>query len=291
MTKFTGVFPALVTPFSPDGTVNKDALKRLINKNIAEGVAGFYVSGSTGEAYLLTHEERKKLAETVMAAVAGRLPVIVNIGSISQEQSLDMALHAKSLGVAAISAVAPFYFPFSMREIKDYFLRLQARAGMPLVIYNIPGMSGVTFATADLVELLSHDGIVGIKQTTPDLFQTETLVRKCPEKSVFNGYDETFLAALSLGVEAMIGSTAGIMAEKFNQIQAAYRAGNNEEALRVQRVVNSVMEKLVSVGIFKGVKAVLRLQGIDCGDCRQPFQPLDAQALGVVAAAFEEMNR
>lgn len=291
MKKFTGVFPALVTPYSPDGTINKAVLARLIEKNIAEGVAGFYVSGSTGEAYLLTNEERKELTETVMAAVAGRLPVIVNVGALSQEQSLDMALHAKSLGVAAISAVAPFYFPFGMPEIKDYFLRLQADANMPLVIYNIPRMSGVTFATADLVDLLSHNGVVGVKQTTSDLFQTETLVRKCPGKSVFNGYDETFLAALALGVEAMIGSTAGIMAEKFNQIQGAYLAGNNAEALRIQRVVNSVMEKLVSVGIFKGVKAVLRLQGIDCGDCRRPFQPLDAQALGVVQAAFEEMNR
>ncbi len=190
----------------------------------------------------------------------------------------------------AISSASPFYFPFSKEEIKDYYLELQHGAGLPMIVYNIPKMSGVWFSTVELLEILSHDGIVGIKQTTLDLFQTETIVHKMPEIAVFNGLDETFLPAVSIGVRAMIGSTACIMPKLFKRIMTAYDSGDNAEALRVQRVVNSIVEKLVSVGMFKGVKAVLYLQGIDCGVCKKPFKPLDDNAMSIVKAAYAEIN-
>lgn len=290
MAMFRGVFPALVTPFKADNSLDKDALMRLIDRNMEEGVDGFYISGSTGESFMMTNDQRKELTSHIVRAVGGRVKVIVNIGSFSLDQALDMALHAKDAGVDAISSVAPFYFPFNKEEIRDYYLELQQDAGLPMILYNIPHMSGVSFSTADLLEMLSHEGIVGIKQTTLDLFQTETIVRKLPEKSVFNGLDETFLPALSVGVRAMIGSTASIMPKMFKRIMAAHEKGDNAEALRLQGVVNSIVEKLVSVGIFKGVKAVLKLQGIDCGVCKKPFKPLDDKAMSIVKAAHDEIN-
>lgn len=290
MTMFTGIFPALITPFRDDGALDVDALRRVIDRNINDGVDGFYVSGSTGESFMMTNGQRKELTTEAVRAVSGRVKVIVNVGSFSLDQALDMALHAKGAGVDAISSVPPFYFPFSREEIREYYLMLQKGAELPLVIYNIPKMSGVSFSTADLLELLSHDGIAGIKQTTLDLFQTETIARSMPDKAVFNGLDETFLPALSVGVRAMIGSTACIMPKKFRQIIDAYEKGDNAEARRLQGIVNSIVAKLVSVGIFKAIKAVLRLQGIDCGVCKRPFQPLDENAMSVVKAAYGEIN-
>ncbi|MCC8180364.1 MAG: N-acetylneuraminate lyase [Planctomycetes bacterium] len=289
MAAFTGIFPALVTPFASDGTLDTKALARLIERNIEQGVDGFYISGSTGESFMMTNEQRKVLASEVMRIVSGRVEVIANVGSFSLDQALDMAVHAKKAGLAAISSVPPFYFPFSKAEIRDYYLALQKLSAMPLIIYNIPKMSGVSFSTDDLLELLSHDGVIGIKQTTLDLFQTETIIRKMPDKSVFNGHDEIFLPALSIGARAMIGSTASIMPEKFRQIIDAFQRGDIAEAQRIQGVVNSVVEKLLRVGIFKGVKAVLQLQGLDCGVCKRPFMPLDDAAMSIVKAAYTEI--
>jgi Dihydrodipicolinate synthase/N-acetylneuraminate lyase len=290
MAMFRGIFPALITPFKTNGALDTDALQRVIERNVGEGVDGFYISGSTGESFMMTNEQRRELTSEVVRIVAGRVKVIVNIGSFSLDQALDMALHAKDVGVDAISSVPPFYFPFNKDEIRDYYLDLQKGAGLPMIVYNIPKMSGVSFSTADLLDMLAREGIVGIKQTTLDLFQTETIVRKMPDMSVFNGLDETFLPALSVGVRAMIGSTASIMPRMFKRIMAAHEKGDNAEALRLQGVVNGIVEKLVSVGIFKGVKTVLQLQGIDCGVCKKPFKPLDDKAMSIVKAAYDEIN-
>lgn len=290
MTMFTGIFPALITPFKDDGGLDKDALRRVVEKLLGDGVDGFYVSGSTGESFMMTNAQRNELISEIARAVGGRAKVIVNVGSFSLDQASGMAMHARDAGVDAISSVPPFYFSFTMDEIRDYFLMLQEKAGLPFVIYNIPKMCGVSFSTTDLLDLLSHEGIVGIKQTTLDLFQTEAVVRKLPGKSVFSGLDELFLSSLAVGVQAMIGSTACIMPRKFREIRDAFEKGDHAGALRGQRVVNSVMEKLVRVGIFKGIKAVLRLQGIDCGVCKRPFRPLDDNAMAIVGAAYNEIN-
>lgn len=290
MALFTGIYPALITPFKDGGILDKETLRLVIERLMEDGVDGFYISGSTGESFMMTNEQRKELTAEVVRAVSGRSKVIVNTGSFSLDQALDMSLHARDVGVDAISSVAPFYFSFSTEEIKDYFVQLQEQVKLPLVIYNIPKMSGVSFSTPDLLELLSHEGVVGVKQTTLDLIQTEAIVRKLPDKSVFSGLDEIFLPALSIGVRAMIGSSACIMPKKFQEIRAAFESGNNAEALRVQTVVNSIMEKLMTVGIFKGIKAILQLQGIDCGECKSPFRPLDDKAMAIVRAAFAEIN-
>ena len=130
-----------------------------------------------------------------------------------------MANAAAECGAAAISAVPPFYFSYSKREIVQYYFDIAEASGMPVILYNIPKMSGVSFGTEELVELLAHDGIVGVKQTTMDLMQTEALVRTCRDKAVFNGHDEILLPALSVGVRASIGSTFSIMADVFVQLK------------------------------------------------------------------------
>ena len=122
---------------------------------------------------------------------------------------------------------------------------------MPVILYNIPKMSGVSFGTEELVELLAHDGIVGVKQTTMDLMQTEALVRTCRDKAVFNGHDEILLPALSVGVRASIGSTFSIMADVFVQLKKAFDAGDMERARYLQGKGNGMIRTLLEIGIFR----------------------------------------
>ncbi len=294
MKKFEGVFPAIITPLKEDESLNLTALEKLIEKTLAQGVSGFYVGGSTGESFLLPDGQRTELIRAVCDIVRGRAGVIANIGTFSTSASIRMAEQAADAGVSAISAVPPFYFPYNKTEIKEYYYDIQRASGLPMIVYNVPKLSGVSFGTGELEELLGHEGIAGIKQTTYDLYQTETLVRSFPGKSVFCGHDEIFLPALSVGVNAAIGSTFSIMADKFIEIRRQYQSGRLERARALQGSVNQMIDVLLEVGIFKAIKGVLKLQGIDCGDCKRPFKELteaDYKKLEQAMKILEEGNR
>ena len=279
MKKFTGIFPALITPFDEKGRINPEMIEKLVESCLAKGVSGFYVGGSTGESYMLTMAERKYNLEQVMKAVDGRADVIANIGLFATEQGIELARHAENLGVAAISSVPPFYFSFNMDEYVSYYNDLADSVDVPVVIYNIPAMSGISFKTDDIERFFANDKIIGMKHTSYDLFQLERVLKKYPEKSIFCGHDELFLSACAIGVEAGIGSTYNFMAEKFVAIQKLVAENKWNQARAIQDEANAVIEALCKVGVFKGVKAALKMQGLDCGVCRKPFQELSAEQL------------
>lgn len=291
MEKYTGIFPALITPFKSDGNINEKALEKIIERNIRQGVSGFYASGSTGESFLMSKDQRMHLFKSVVKIVNGRCPIIANIGMFSTTASIELAEYAAKLGINAISAVPPFYYPYNKKEIKYYYSEIQNAVGLPMIIYNVPALSGVSFATSDLVELLNTDQIAGIKQTTYDLYQTEELVLKFPGKSVFIGHDEIFLPSLSIGVRAIIGSTLSIMADKYMEIWNSFHKGDMENASYIQGKVNSMITTLLEVGIFKGIKAILEMQGIECGVCMRPFQPLNTEELSKLDRAYQELKK
>ena len=277
MKKFQGIYPALVTPFYENGTVNMGALEQLIERNLEKGVSGFYVGGSTGESYLLSKEERKAVLEQVVKITAGRGDIIANIGVFATEHGIELAKHAESLGVSAISSVPPFYFPFNMDEYVQYYNDLAESVSVPVIIYNIPAMSGITFRTEDLARFFANEKIIGMKHTSYDLFQMQRILKEYPHKNVFCGHDELFLSAAAVGAEAGIGSTFNFMAEKFVKILQFVRENRWKEAQSVQDEANAVVEALVKIGVFKGVKAALKLQGINCGVCRRPFASLTGE--------------
>lgn len=279
MKKFEGLYTALVTPFDQDGKINADAIQKLVDKNLKQGVNGFYVSGSTGESYLLSMEERKYLLETVSEAVDKKADIIVNIGMFATEHSIELAQHAEKKQVSAISSVPPFYFPFNMKEYISYYKDLADAISLPVIVYNIPAMSSISFSLDDIEKLFEHEGIAGIKHTSYDLFQLQQMVQHYPEKSIFIGHDEIYLSALAAGVKAGIGSTYNIMANKFVKIKQCFENKQMEEALKIQNEVNEIVQVLCKVGVFKGVKAILKMQGIDCGVCRKPFLPLNTEEL------------
>lgn len=289
MKQFKGLFPAIVTPFYADGNCNYTMLEKLIEKNIAQGVSGFYVSGTTGESFLLSDEERSELIRETCSIVDGRCDVIANIGTFSTGRSIKMAKEAVRAGASAISAVPPFYFPYTKEEIRNYYLDIASEAETGIIIYNIPKMNGVNFATDDLIGLLNHENVVGIKQTTYDLYQTERLVGCCGDKTVFNGHDEILLPSLSVGVRAAIGSTFGIIPDVYMKLMQYFQDGCFDKAMELQKKANDLMDTLLKIGIFKAIKGILKLQGIDCGDCRKPFGAITREEYDVLDKALEKL--
>lgn len=282
---FHGVFPALLTPFDASGAVNYDALRRLVRFNLEKGVSGFYVCGSTSEAFLLTHEERKKVLETVCAEAAGKAAVIAHVGCIGQDLALDLARHAKETGADAISSVPPFYYGFSFEEIKRYYFALAEV--MPVFIYNFSA-AGVKLTTQQFMEFLSDPRFLGVKHTSSDFFMLERLKSFRSDAVIFNGYDEMFLSGLAAGADGGIGSTYNFMAEKYIAIEKAFRAGDLAAAQAEQKRANAVISVLLQGGIMAGCKALCRHLGIDLGECRKPFSPLTPEQEKALIAAYEE---
>lgn len=288
MKKFKGIYPALITPFDKNGRINPEMIQEVVESCLKKGAAGFYVGGSTGESYLLSKEERKDMIEEVVKAVHGRGQVIANIGMFATEHGVELAKHAESLGVDAISSVPPFYFQFSMDEYVQYYNDLADSVNVPVIIYNIPAMSGISFKNSDIESFFANERIIGMKHTSYDLFQLERVRKEFPEKSIFCGHDELFLSASAVGAEAGIGSTFNFMTEKFVAIQKLIAENRWSDAAVIQSEANAVIEVLCEIGVFKGVKAALKLQGLDCGDCRKPFQSLKPEQIVELEKVLEK---
>ncbi|MBQ7901466.1 MAG: N-acetylneuraminate lyase, partial [Clostridia bacterium] len=272
------IYTALLTPFDSNGNFNKKALEKLIEFNLEKGVSGFYVTGSTGEAFLLSESERTEVMEAVADIAGGSgASLIAHVGSISTKYSCSLALHAQKLGYDAVSAVPPFYFNFSGAEIKKYYADIAHSVDIPMIIYNIPAFSGVTMTITDIDQMLTDDKIAGVKNTSSDYFVMEKIKAHNPHKMLFNGYDETFLAGLAMGADGAIGSTYNFMADKFVNIMKLFEQNKIQEAQQIQHTANRIIEALVSVGVMQGEKAILSSLGIAMGNCRPPFGELTEQ--------------
>lgn len=274
MKEFKGIFTALLTPFGADGKINEEVLARHIENNIKMGVTGFYVNGSTAEVFLLSEEERKYLYKLVKDIVGDRCTLIAHIGCVGTLQTIEYGKLAEELGYDAISSVAPFYYNFSLDEIKQHYFATVDNVNLPMFVYNFPKFSGVSFSTETFGEFLRDDRFLGIKHTSNDFFALEQLKSAYKDKIMYNGYDEMFLAGLSMGADGGIGSTYNIMADKFVKIKELFDAGKIAEAQEIQKVANAIITALCKVGVMQGEKAVLTLLGYDFGDARPPYKKL-----------------
>lgn len=270
------IFSALIVPMKEDQSVDHQALEELIRQQIAEGVEGFYVCGSSGEGLLLTLEERKKILETTVQTVKDQVPVVAHVGTIRTADAIELAQHAQKAGACAVSMIPPYYYHFSMDEILTYYEDILAAVpGLPGIIYNIPQFTGVEFNKENAGRLLENPNIIGVKHTSQNLYALERMKDSYPEKVLFNGFDEQFIGALQLGATATIGTTVNLFAPLFLQARELFLQGKNAEAVQVQKQINKRVETMCSVGIFNAVKYGWTLRGIPCGDCRKPFKPLN----------------
>ncbi|MBQ8173939.1 MAG: N-acetylneuraminate lyase [Clostridia bacterium] len=275
--KCKGIFTALLTPFDKGDRVNEAVLRQLVRHNLSLGVRGFYVGGSTAEAFMLSTEERGRIMELVREE-APAATLIAHVGSIDERVATTLARRARELSYDMVSSVAPFYYKFSFEEIKQYYLRVQASAELPMLVYHFPAFSGVNMGVSEMAAFLSDDRFAGIKYTSNDFFTMEQCKTIFADKLVYNGFDEMFLCGLAMGADGGIGSTYNFMADKFVLIEQLFREGRIAEAQEVQKEANRIIAVLCKIGVMAAEKEVLCQLGMDFGICRHPFgEPTDDQ--------------
>ena len=201
------IFAAMLTPFDDNEEVSPKGIPPLIDYILAKGVDGLYIGGSSGEAMLQSCQERSLVFEEVANYAANKTTLIAHVGAASTKEAVALTKVAGASGYKAVSAVPPFYYKHAFDDIADYYKAIADASDLPLIIYNIPALSGTDIPTEKLKQLMEDDRIIGVKFTATDLFQFAQLRESLPNKSFYFGTDEMFLAAAATGTDGGIGST------------------------------------------------------------------------------------
>lgn len=282
------IIVALATPFNEQDNISFGVLDLMIEKNIQEGATGFFVGGSAGEGLLLTFEERKALF-AYLAPYTKKTKMIANVSAPSVKEARLFAAAAEKDGYSAVSSVVPYYYKHTMPAIAAYYNAVTETCGLPMLIYNFPGNTGTFFDLnhPSIVALLNHPKVLGTKHTNRDLYELERMMRINPNLDYYNGYDETFLNALPMGIKGAIGSTFNITTPIFAAIARHYEAGEMGKAMERQKQANIVMDALIDAGLIAGIKYALNLLGMPVGGPRLPFLPLTEEKKQKVKAVTE----
>jgi N-acetylneuraminate lyase len=281
--RLTGIMTALVTPYDAEGRVNLPVVRELVEFLLSQGVQGFYVCGGTGEGLLLTEEERRQMAETVVQQVRGRVPVVVHVGAITTDEACRLAAHAQEAGADAISSIPPLaYFGVGFEGIQRYYAAIAAACDLPLYVYNIPGATGVNVSPALFRELcLAIPTLAGMKFTSYNFFEMQQIIQmEIPGRrlNVVSGPDEMMIAAQAMGADGAIGTFYNLVPRLFVDAYDAFHAGDVRRAMELQARANRLITVYFQVGGgMSAFKAAMKLIGFDCGAGRPPLPPISPE--------------
>lgn len=274
--KYKGIIPAFYACYNENGDINVKMVETFTEYLIDKGVKGLYVGGSSGECIYQSVEERKIVLEHVMKIAKGKVTIIAHVASSNTKDSMELARHAESLGVDAISAIPPIYYRVGDEGVRAYWNDISSAApNTDFIVYNIPQLSGVTITPACLKEMAKNPKVVGIKNTSMSIIDMIDFKDVGGEDfAVLNGPDEQLVHGLLAGACGGIGGTYGVCPELYIAIYNATVTGNIEKALRLQKVALELIAMLTSgpSNIYATIKAVLKYRkGFDLGGVRKPL--------------------
>lgn len=275
---------AIVTPFGENEKINFDSLKKLTNYLINQGTNGFVIGGTTGETPELSHDEKIELYTKFGEIVNGRVPVIAGTGSNNTAETVAFTNEvAKIKGIDYALIVVPPYNKPNQRSMVAHFTTVAENVNLPILIYNIPGRTGVKMNQETIVQLSHVENIKGIKQCA-SLEELEYIIdHKDSDFQVFTGEDSQALTARLLGANGVVSVASHIYSKQMRKMYDNLYAGNYPEAARLQRWLTPKMAALFMYPSPSPVKAVLNAQGFNTGDCRLPLVSLNNEEKVILA--------
>ena len=268
-----GIYSALLVSFDENGNINEKGLRQIVRHNIDVcKVDGLYVGGSTGENFMLSTEEKKRIFEIAKDEAQNDVKLIAQVGSVNLSEAVELAKFATDLGYDCLSAVTPFYYKFDFSEIKNYYETIINSVDNNMIIYSIPFLTCVNMSLEQFAELFENDKIIGVKFTAADFYLLERMRKEFTDKLIYAGFDEMLLPATVLGVDGAIGSTFNINGARAKKIFNLAKEGNVKEALEIQHITNDFITDVLSNGLYQTLKLILTEQGVDAGYCKQPMK-------------------
>ncbi len=295
MQKITGLIAATFSSFRPDGSLDFDAIPRVVDKLADDGLTGIFICGTNGEGPNLTVEERMQVAEAYLGAAKGRLKVLVHVGHAAIAEARRLAQHAGAHGADAISSVAAFYFkPQSVENLVESMAEIASAApGTPFYYYSIPALTGVGMDMVDFLRLAEDriPNLAGIKYTAATIHEYQACLNYGDGRyDVLFGYDELLLPALAVGAQGAVGSTYNFAAPLYLRVMESFKSGDLEGARRTQLLLVNMIRELVRFSPIPGQKAIMEMLGFDLGPTRLPLKPLTPQEKALFRERLEAIG-
>lgn len=284
----SGSYVALATPFRR-GRVDEARLKWLVDFHVDHGTSGLVPCGSTGESATLSHPEHKRVVEVVVKAARGRIPVMAGAGSNSTEETLELVQHAAKVGADSVLLVVPYYNKPTPKGLYAHFARVAKATPLPIVLYNIPGRTGIDMPPATAIRLAQDcPTIVGMKEASGGMDYTSHLFSELsPEKfSVFSGDDSLTLPLLSLGARGVISVIGNILPSAMAQLCRSFKEGQIRRAQALHRQMFPLMRALFLETNPIPVKAAMARLNMCKDELRLPLLPMSADARKKLHAAM-----
>ena len=297
--KYKGIIPAFYACYDSDGNVSADGVRALTDYYIEKGVKGVYVNGSSGECIYQSVEEKKLVLENITAQAKGRLTVIAHVACNNTKDSMELAAHAQSLHADAIAAIPPIYFHLPEHAIAQYWNDISdAAPDTDFIIYNIPQLAGVSLTMSLFAKMRENPRVIGVKNSSMPVQDIQMFKQAAGDSYlIFNGPYELFICGRVIGAEGAIGGTYGAMPELFLKMDECIKAGELEQARKIQYCVNEIIYKMCTAhgNLYGVIKEVLKInEDLDLGGVRKPLPALNeddlliaGQAAAMIRAAKE----
>ena len=289
MAIFEGAGVALITPMNEDGSVNYNKLEEILEEQIAGGTDCIIACGTTGEASTLTVEEHLDVIKRTIEIVNKRIPVIAGTGSNSTETAVEFSKEAQEYGADGVLVVSPYYNKATQKGLIQHFSAIANAIDIPVVLYNIPGRTGVNIEPETIAYLVNNvPNIVGVKEASGNFSNAVKTLRLCPEIDMYSGNDDQVVPLISIGAKGVISVLSNVAPRQTHDMCQAALDGDFVKARKMQIEALDVVENLFTEVNPIPVKAAMNLQGKNVGPLRLPLTQMEKAHEDALAKAMKE---
>lgn len=273
---FTGCATALVTPFLPGGRIDEPALRRLLFMQLSAKIDALVLLGTTGEPCTLSMDERRRVIEIGLECVGDSIPIIVGTGSNDTRRAIEYAVQAQKLGAAGQLSVTPYYNKATQTGLLRHYHAILDASPLPMILYNVPGRTGMGLSADTVIELSRHPAVAGLKEAGSSLaLAAELLKRTHGELTIYCGNDDQILPMMALGCRGAVSVVSNIVPEKTRALTHACLECRMEEAQTLQLELMPLIRALFSQVSPIPAKAALSMMDLIHDELRLPLTPMD----------------
>lgn len=287
---FTGAATALVTPFKEDGTLDIDRLESLIEFQLQNGIQAIVIAGTTGEASTLSFEEFSLLVTKAALFIRHRVPMIVGTGSNDTAKALKLSLEAEKRGADGLLIVTPYYNKTTQDGLIRHYYTIADRVSLPILLYNVPGRTGLKIEATTCQRLFEHPRIIGLKDAGNNIGATADYMLHCKNRTIYSGNDDQILPILSLGGSGVISVLSNVAPFEVQNICSLFFNGNikkaTDEQLRLLPLIRILFSQVNPIPI----KAAMKIIGHSAGDPRLPLVACDENTIELLKTEIKKAN-
>lgn len=288
MSIFQGSAVAIVTPFNEDG-VNFKKLEELLEWHVKEGTDAIVICGTTGEATTMTEKEKKDTIKFTVDVINKRIPVIAGTGSNNTASAISMSKYAESVGADGLLVITPYYNKTTQKGLVKHFSAINSEVKTPIILYNVPGRTGVNIAPNTLVELSKLSNVVGIKEASGNISQIVQMKALCRDSiDIYSGNDDQIVSIMALGGKGVISVLANILPSKVHEIAEKCLNNNFKEALDIQLDTLALTNALFVETNPIPVKTAMNLMGFEVGGLRLPLCEMEIKNEDLLKAVLKD---